>query len=87
MLTTQKAGDAHGSGAHPLADHANLSASDLTFGDDWPVLMTEKDAVKCGSLGLRNLWCVVMELEFAPGEGEKLERMLMRVLERQPENL
>lgn len=72
---------------HPLADHAILSPGDLTFGDERPVLMTEKDAVKCGSSEARNLWCVVMDLEFSPGEGENLERMLMRVLERQPENL
>lgn len=32
--------------AHPLADHAALTRADVTFDDDLPVLMTEKDAVK-----------------------------------------
>ncbi|MEO1576317.1 MAG: tetraacyldisaccharide 4'-kinase, partial [Pseudomonadota bacterium] len=32
--------------AHPRPDHATLRASDLSFGDDLPVLVTEKDAVK-----------------------------------------
>jgi len=32
---------------HPFPDHHPFSARDLEFGDDAPVLMTEKDAVKC----------------------------------------
>jgi tetraacyldisaccharide 4'-kinase len=32
---------------HPLPDHARLSAEMLDFGDDLPVVMTGKDAVKC----------------------------------------
>jgi tetraacyldisaccharide 4'-kinase len=32
---------------HPFPDHHPFRARDLQFGDDAPVLMTEKDAVKC----------------------------------------
>ncbi|MBS0395573.1 MAG: tetraacyldisaccharide 4'-kinase [Proteobacteria bacterium] len=32
---------------HPLPDHARLAPADLAFGDALPVVMTEKDAVKC----------------------------------------
>ena len=32
---------------HPLPDHALIRARDVEFGDGLPVLMTEKDAVKC----------------------------------------
>ncbi len=32
---------------HPLPDHAQLRIDDISFADDLPVLMTEKDAVKC----------------------------------------
>ena len=32
---------------HPLPDHAPIRARDVEFGDSLPVLMTEKDAVKC----------------------------------------
>ena len=35
---------------HAFADHHALVAADLEFGDDLPVLMTEKDAVKCRRL-------------------------------------
>ncbi|SDD16129.1 tetraacyldisaccharide 4'-kinase [Aquimonas voraii] len=33
---------------HAFADHHPFVATDLEFADDLPVLMTEKDAVKCG---------------------------------------
>jgi tetraacyldisaccharide 4'-kinase len=32
---------------HPLRDHAAITAADLRFNDAYPVVMTEKDAVKC----------------------------------------
>lgn len=34
---------------HAFADHHRYVASDLQFGSDLPVLMTEKDAVKCAA--------------------------------------
>lgn len=78
----------HGVIVEPYAfvDHAELRPEDLSFDDDHPVLMTEKDAVKCESAGIRNLWCVVTELEFAPGDGERLERDVIGHLQRMPEN-
>jgi tetraacyldisaccharide 4'-kinase len=71
---------------HPRADHAALTQRDLDYGDGLPVLMTEKDAVKCSGFEPGNLWSVVIELEFVEGDRERLERMLMTALERQPEN-
>jgi tetraacyldisaccharide 4'-kinase len=41
---------------HPFPDHHPFSAADLTFGDTLPVVMTEKDAVKCIGLA-RNAHC------------------------------
>jgi tetraacyldisaccharide 4'-kinase len=32
---------------HPLPDHAAITPGEVDFGDERPVLMTEKDAVKC----------------------------------------
>jgi tetraacyldisaccharide 4'-kinase len=71
----------------PLADHAVLRVEDLRFDDDLPVMLTEKDAVKCRTLNIGNVWAVVTELEFASGDGERLVDRLVRALERQPENL
>ncbi len=44
--------------SHPFPDHHPFSTNDLAFGDGHPVLMTEKDAVKCRGLGLDDAWYV-----------------------------
>ncbi len=41
---------------HVFADHYRFRQSDLQFDDHFPVLMTEKDAVKCAHFELENLW-------------------------------
>ncbi len=45
---------------HPFADHHIFSEADLDFGDDAPVIMTEKDAVKCRRLCCDNAWFVTV---------------------------
>jgi tetraacyldisaccharide 4'-kinase len=52
--------------AHAFADHHAFTASDLTFGDDLPVLMTEKDAIKCARFAVANVWYVPVRAELAP---------------------
>lgn len=49
--------------AHAFADHHAFAPADLAFGDDLPVLMTEKDAVKCTRFGGANHWCVPVRAE------------------------
>lgn len=44
--------------AHPFPDHHRYSVEDLRFDSDDPVVMTEKDAVKCERLGCSGLWYV-----------------------------
>jgi tetraacyldisaccharide 4'-kinase len=41
---------------HPFADHANYSQEQLSFSPPHPVVMTEKDAVKCRAFALPG-WC------------------------------
>ena len=43
---------------HALPDHHALQPADLEFGDALPVLMTEKDAVKCVAWADARHWCV-----------------------------
>lgn len=43
---------------HRFPDHYVYSAADLDFGDDLPVLMTEKDAVKCAAFAAPPWWSV-----------------------------
>jgi len=46
---------------HPFADHHDFIETDLNFSDDLPVLMTEKDAVKCQKFSKSNYWFVPVE--------------------------
>jgi tetraacyldisaccharide 4'-kinase len=57
---------------HAFPDHHPLSAADLTFGDDLPVLMTEKDAVKCQGFADARLWYVPVEARFAEADASAL---------------
>ena len=41
---------------HPFTDHHPFRATDLDFGDRLPVLMTEKDAVKCQAFADTRYW-------------------------------
>ncbi|TAN04838.1 MAG: tetraacyldisaccharide 4'-kinase [Rhodanobacteraceae bacterium] len=43
---------------HPFPDHHRYVAADFDFGDDLPVLMTEKDAVKCRAFAQPDWWSV-----------------------------
>jgi tetraacyldisaccharide 4'-kinase len=43
---------------HAFADHHAFTRADIVFGDDLPVLMTEKDAVKCRAFADARHWSV-----------------------------
>lgn len=57
---------------HPLPDHLELAAGDIRFGDALPVLMTEKDAVKCIDFAGTEHWYLEVGAVFAPADGERL---------------
>lgn len=57
---------------HPMPDHHPFKPEDLTFGDDLPVIMTEKDAVKCSAFADERCWFVPVTAEFAAGEASAL---------------
>jgi tetraacyldisaccharide 4'-kinase len=65
---------------HPFPDHHPFAASDLTFDDTLPVLMTEKDAVKCRSLAHARLWYVPVSVRFDEKQGQELLSRLVRAL-------
>ena len=49
--------------AHPFADHHPFTPADLDFGDNNPVLMTEKDALKCEHFAQHHWWFVPVEAQ------------------------
>ena len=46
-------------------DHQHLSSDDLTFGDDLPVIITSKDAVKYSGVNPENLWVLEVEMSIS----------------------
>lgn len=60
----------------PKPDHAVFSAVDLAVDDGFPVLMTEKDAVKCEAFANDNTWYVPVEAVFSPEDEARLQKLL-----------
>lgn len=48
---------------HAFPDHHPFVPQDLAFGDGLPILMTEKDGVKCEGFGLKNAYTVPVDAE------------------------
>lgn len=66
-----------------FSDHHIFSVSDLDFAGDSPVMMTEKDAVKCRELRQlsdRSLWWVPVNAVFSQGAHERVQECLKSLL-------
>ena len=61
---------------HPFPDHHSFSEAEVRFADGAPVLMTEKDAVKCERFAGAGHWCVPVEAELS----SELQARLLAVL-------
>jgi tetraacyldisaccharide 4'-kinase len=57
---------------HPFPDHHPFSAADLDFGDTAPVVMTEKDAVKCKRFAQAHHWVFPVSASLDPAFGRWL---------------
>jgi tetraacyldisaccharide 4'-kinase len=57
---------------HPMPDHHAFRSGDLNFGDALPVLMTEKDAVKCAAFADERCWYVPVTAEFSEDQARAL---------------
>jgi len=64
---------------HEFSDHASYTQSDVIFDDDLPVLMTEKDAVKCDGFELTDHWSVPVDIQFSELAEEKLQQLLKSI--------
>jgi len=61
---------------HPFPDHHRFESADLDFGDELPVIMTEKDAVKCQRFARTTWWYIAVAAQPDPGFGERLLKLL-----------
>ena len=66
---------------HPFSDHHAFERGDLEFGDALPVLMTEKDAVKCARFAKRQHWYVPVDAAFSQEDAGQLLRLVMQAVE------
>ena len=57
---------------HAFADHHHFKAEDLQFGDSQPVLMTEKDAVKCRQFATEKHWYLPVDAKLSDGFTEQI---------------
>ena len=67
---------------HPFPDHHPFRPEDLVFGDELPILMTEKDAVKLRSAARANWWVFPVRAELNPAFGDWLLQRLAAVRQR-----
>lgn len=65
---------------HAYPDHAELTREHIVFADDAPVLMTEKDAVKCAGIADERHWAVPLQLRLSEADAAIVSAMLDRVL-------
>ena len=62
---------------HSFPDHYQFSEEDLDFNDNLPIIMTEKDAVRCLEMKNKNLWYLSVEAKFE--EKELAEQILTKI--------
>ncbi len=61
---------------HAFADHHMYTAADLRFTGKLPVLMTEKDAVKCQAFASENCWSVPADAVLTDGLADAISNRL-----------
>lgn len=65
---------------HPFADHAQFSAESLAFSPPLPLVMTEKDAVKCRAFAADDWWYLTVEAQPSPAFIGWFDGQLQRLL-------
>ncbi len=63
---------------HEYPDHYYYEKQDIVFDDELPVIMTEKDAVKCRQFATKHHWYLPIEAHLPDLFGEQLLRKLKR---------
>ena len=64
---------------HPMPDHHEYAGTHIRFADDYPVLMTDKDAVKCAALADARHWRVGTTLVFSDRAVRRVDTLLDRL--------
>jgi len=64
---------------HAFPDHHRFVPQDIRFGDSRPVIMTEKDAVKCERFADDGAWYLAVAAQPDPRVGEEVRRHLEEI--------
>jgi len=65
---------------HPFPDHHHFLPGELEFSDDRPVIMTEKDAVKCQPFATARCWVLAVDARPDAALGEQLLKRLKEII-------
>ena len=69
---------------HPFADHHAFSVADFDLPGAGPILMTEKDAVKCQKFATERLWYLPVNVKIGGDFVQQLTKLLAQIKNRQP---
>ena len=61
---------------HAFADHHAYQSDDFAFGGDQSIIMTEKDAVKCAHIPLKDAWYLPVDAQLDSEFSEQLKQRL-----------
>ena len=64
---------------HPFDDHHPFVAADVHFNDAHPVILTEKDAVKCAAFAQAHWWSLPVDAELDPAFGVWMHQRLQQL--------
>ncbi|MDH5765794.1 MAG: tetraacyldisaccharide 4'-kinase, partial [Gammaproteobacteria bacterium] len=64
---------------HSFADHYLYQEEDLVFNDDLPILMTEKDAVKCTGFNISNSWYLPVTATLSADAHSQFKQLIKQV--------
>ncbi len=67
---------------NPLDDHEELTEKHFKFDNHDPIFITEKDAVKCLDMKLKNVWVVVLKLVVKKQTNEEIMSLIKGVLKK-----
>jgi tetraacyldisaccharide 4'-kinase len=65
---------------HIYPDHYKFSLKNLQFEDDFPIVMTEKDAVKCREFSVEHCWYLPIDVEFNDAFHFRITKLLGELL-------
>lgn len=65
---------------HAFSDHYYFTEEDISFDDDLPIIMTEKDAVKCEKIASKRHWYLPVEAQCPPEFWVNFDQKLQALL-------